>query len=139
MKKRPYSYISIALLVIVSLLLMLTASGCSDNKNHLIIVEKGDSEQVSFAESIITNDEKSVRFIDENEREQYITGDYITITALKSKDENLIIVRNDGMLNLIFPEKIISSSPNMVRYIDETGVEKQVSGDITVIEIRKLR
>ena len=139
MKKRQYSYIPVALLVIVSLLLMLTATGCSDNKNHLIIVEKGDSEQVSFAESIITNDEKSVRFIDENEREQYITGDYITITALKSKDENLIIVRNDGMLNLIFPEKIISSSPNMVRYIDETGVEKQVSGDITVIEIRKLR
>ena len=139
MKKRPSSYIPVALLVIVSLLLILTATGCSDNKNHLIIVEKGDSEQVSFAESIITNDEKSVRFIDENEREQYITGDYITITALKSKDENLIIVRNDGMLNLIFPEKIISSSPNMVRYIDETGVEKQVSGDITVIEIRKLR
>jgi hypothetical protein len=68
--------------------------------------------------------------------EQYITVDYITITALKSKDENLIIVKKDGMLNLIFPVKIISRSPSVVKYIDETGTEKQVSGDITVIEIR---
>lgn len=134
--KKILSGFAPALLLVVSIILVLTATGCSDNKNHLIIVEKGDSEQISFAESIITNDEKSVRFIDENEREQYITGDYITITALKSKDENLIIVKKDGMLNLIFPLKIISRSPSVVKYIDETGTEKQVSGDITVIEIR---
>jgi len=137
--KKHLSGSILSLLLIVSILLVLVTTGCSDNKNHLIIVEKGDSEQVSFAESILTNDEKSVRFIDENEREQYITGDYITITALKSKDENLIIVKNDGMLNLIFPNKIISSTPTMVKYVDEKGIEQKVSGDITVIEIRKLK
>jgi hypothetical protein len=138
MKRQLSGYILTSLLI-ASILLVLITTGCSDNKNHLIIVEKGGSEQVSFAESIITNDEKSVKFIDENEREQYITGDYITITALKSRDENLIIVKNDGMLNLIFPKKIISSSPTVVRYVDENGAEKQVSGDITIIEIRKLK
>lgn len=138
MKKYLSGSISVCLLIL-SVLLLFVAAGCSDNKKHLIIVEKGDSEQVSFAESIITNDEKSVRFIDENEREQYITGDYITITALKSRDTNLIIVKKDGMLNLVFPEKIISSSPTKVKYIDENGIEQEVSGEITVIEIRKLK
>jgi hypothetical protein len=138
MKKHINIYMLVSLLV-ASMLLVFITTGCSDNKNHLIIVEKGDSQQVSFAESIITNDEKSVRFIDENEREQYITGDYITITALKSKDEYLIIVKNDGMLNLVFPQKIISSSPTVVKYIDEAGAEKKVTGDITVIEIRDLK
>jgi hypothetical protein len=64
--KKILSGFAPALLLVVSIILVLTATGCSDNKNHLIIVEKGDSEQISFAESIITNDEKSVRFIDEN-------------------------------------------------------------------------
>ncbi len=133
----PKSLITVILVILIFLAASVT--GCSDNKKYLIIVEKGSAEQISFAKSVTTNDEKSVQFIDENDREQYLTGDYITITALKNKDENLIIVKNNGILNLIFPKKIISKTATSVKYQDEQGVEREITGEITIINIRNLR
>lgn len=129
--------IRILALLISIMLIIAIISGCSDNKNYLIIIEKNGTNQYSFAKSITTNDEKSVKFIDENEREQFTTGDYITITKLKSKDQYLIIAKSNGMVDMIYPSKIISSDEKTAKYIDEKGKEQQVEGDITVIKIRE--
>jgi hypothetical protein len=125
-----------ALMLLSAILIMSVLTGCTDNKKYLVIVEKGDTEQISFAKSITTNDNKSVSFIDENEREQFLTGDYITISAIKPKDEDLIVLKNNGILSLIFPKKIISSTGLSVKYLDEKGVQQQLQGDITIIKIR---
>ena len=123
-------------MLISAILILSVLTGCTDNKKYLVIVEKGGTEQISFAKTITTNDNKSVQFIDENERQQYLTGDYITISAIKSKDENLIILKNNGILSLIFPKKIISSTDSSVKYLDEKGVTQQLQGEITIIKIR---
>jgi hypothetical protein len=125
-----------ALILLSAVLIMSVITGCTDNKKFLVIVEKGNTEQISFARTITTNDNKSVQFIDENEREQYLTGDYITISAIKPKDENLIILKNNGILSLIFPTKIIESTDSSVKYLDEKGVQQQLQGEITIIKIR---
>jgi len=130
------NFIKFILFLATIMLLVTLLAACSDNKKSLVIIEKGDTVQMSFAKSIINNDEKSVKFIDENGREQYIAGDYVTISAIKSADENLIIVNNNGILSLIFPETILTSSPESVTYIDEEGKECTVEGEITVIQIR---
>lgn len=124
------------LLLLAAVLIMSFLAGCTDNKKYLVIVEKGDTEQISFAKSITTNDNKSVSFIDENEREQFLTGDYITISAIKSKDENLIVLKNNGILSLIFPKKIISSTDSSVKYLDENGITRELQGEIAIIKIR---
>jgi hypothetical protein len=124
------------LLFLAAVLIISVLTGCTDNKKYLVIVEKGDSEQISFAKTITTNDNKSVQFIDENERDQYLTGDYITISAIKPNDENLIILKNDGILSLIFPAKILESTGSSVIYLDEKGVQQQLQGEITIIKIR---
>ena len=128
--------LKITLLLLGAILIMSVLTGCTDNKKYLVIVEKGDVEQISFAKSITTNDNKSVSFIDENEREQYLTGDYITISAINPKDENLIVLKNNGILSLIFPKEIISSTYSTVKYLDEKGVTQQLQGEITIIKIR---
>jgi hypothetical protein len=125
-----------ALILLSAVLIMSVITGCTDNKKFLVIVEKGNTEQISFARTITTNDNKSVQFIDENERDQYLTGDYITISAIKPKDENLIILKNNGILSLIFPTKIIESTDSSVKYLDEKGVQQQLQGEITIIKIR---
>ena len=125
-----------ALILLSALLILSVLTGCTDNKKFLVIVEKGNTEQISFAKTITTNDNKSVQFIDENERDQYLTGDYITISAIKPKDENLIILKNNGILSLIFPTKIIESTNSSVKYLDEKGVQQQLHGEITIIKIR---
>ena len=129
-------FLKTALMLISAILILSVLTGCTDNKKYLVIVEKGDTEQISFAKTITTNDNKSVQFIDENKRQQYLTGDYITISAIKSKDENLIILKNNGILSLIFPKKIISSTDSSVKYLDEKGVTQQLQGEITIIKIR---
>ena len=129
-------FLKTALMLISAILILSVLTGCTDNKKYLVIVEKGDTEQISFAKTITTNDNKSVQFIDENERQQYLTGDYITISAIKSKDENLIILKNNGILSLIFPKKIISSTDSSVKYLDEKGITQQLQGEITIIKIR---
>jgi hypothetical protein len=127
-------------LVLLSAILVVSVlAGCTDNKKFLVIVEKGNTEQISYAKTITTNDNKSVQFIDENERDQYLTGDYITISAIKPKDENLIILKNNGILSLIFPKKIIESTGSSVKYIDEKGVQQQLQGEITIIKIRTIK
>ena len=128
--------IKTALILLSAILIMSVLTGCTDNKKFLVIVEKGNTEQISFAKTITTNDNKSVQFIDENERDQYLTGDYITISAIKPKDENLIILKNNGILSLIFPAKIIESTDSSVKYLDEKGVQQQLQGEITIIKIR---
>jgi hypothetical protein len=125
-----------ALLLLSSILIISVLTGCADNKKYLVIVEKGDAEQISFAKTITTNDNKSVSFIDENEREQFLTGDYITISAIKPKDEDLIVLKNNGIITLIFPKKIISSTYSTVKYLDEKGVTQQLQGEITIIKNR---
>lgn len=125
-----------ALMLLSAVLAVSVLTGCTDNKKYLVIVEKGDTEQISFAQTITTNDNKSVSFIDENEREQFLTGDYITISAIKPKDEDLIVLKNDGIITLIFPKKIVSSTYSTVKYIDEKGVTQQLHGEITIIKIR---
>jgi hypothetical protein len=124
-------------IIIIAVLCILLLAGCTDSRKFLVIVEKSGIQQVSFAKSITTNDEKSVKFIDENDREQYLTGDYITISAIKSRDKNLIIVNNDGILSLIFPKEIVKSSQGSATYLDEKGNEKTVEGQITIINIRE--
>jgi hypothetical protein len=130
------SVLKTTFVLLSAILIMSVLTGCTDNKKFLVIVEKGNTEQVSFAKTITTNDNKSVQFIDENEREQYLTGDYITISAIKPKDENLIILKNNGILSLIFPIKIIESTDSSVKYLDEKGVQQQLQGEITIIKIR---
>jgi hypothetical protein len=125
-----------AVMLLSAILVISVLTGCTDNKKFLVIVEKGNTEQISFAKTITTNDNKSVQFIDENERDQYLTGDYITISAIKPKDENLIILKNSGILSLIFPAKIIESTDSSVKYLDEKGVQQQLQGEITIIKIR---
>ncbi len=125
-----------ALMLLSAVLIISVLTGCTDNKKYLVIVEKGDTEQISFARTITTNDNKSVSFIDENEREQFLTGDYITISAIKPKDEDLIVLKNNGILSLIFPKKIISSTDSSVKYLDEKGVTRELQGEITIIKIR---
>jgi len=129
-------FLKTAIIVMSVILILSVLTGCTDNKKYLVIVEKGGTEQISFAKTITTNDDKSVQFIDENERQQYLTGDYITISGIKSKDENLIILKNNGILSLIFPTKIISSTDSSVKYLDEKGAQQQLQGDITIINIR---
>jgi hypothetical protein len=129
-------FLKTAIIVMSVILILSVLTGCTDNKKYLVIVEKGGTEQISFAKTITTNDDKSVQFIDENERQQYMTGDYITISGIKSKDENLIILKNNGILSLIFPTKIISSTDSSVKYLDEKGAQQQLQGDITIINIR---
>ena len=129
-------FLKTALIVMSAVLVLSVLTGCTDNKKYLVIVEKGGTEQISFAKTITTNDDKSVQFIDENERQQYLTGDYITISGIKSNDENLIILKNNGILSLIFPTKIISSTDSSVKYLDEKGVQQQLQGEITIINIR---
>jgi hypothetical protein len=129
-------FLKTAIIVMSVILISSVLTGCTDNKKYLVIVEKGGTEQISFAKTITTNDDKSVQFIDENERQQYLTGDYITISGIKSKDENLIILKNNGILSLIFPTKIISSTDSSVKYLDEKGAQQQLQGDITIINIR---
>jgi hypothetical protein len=129
-------FLKTAIIVMSAILILSVLTGCTDNKKYLVIVEKGGTEQISFAKTITTNDDKSVQFIDENERQQYLTGDYITISGIKSKDENLIILKNNGILSLIFPTKIISSTDSSVKYLDEKGAQQQLQGDITIINIR---
>jgi hypothetical protein len=128
-----------ALVLLSAIMIMSVLAGCADNKKFLVIVEKGNTEQISYAKTITTNDNKSVQFIDENERDQYLTGDYITISAIKPKDENLIILKNNGILSLIFPKKIIESTGSSVKYIDEKGVQQQLQGEITIIKIRTIK
>ena len=129
-------FLKTAFMLISAILILSVLTGCTDNKKYLVIVEKGGTEQISFAKTITANDNKSVQFIDENERQQYLTGDYITISAIKSKDENLIILKNNGILSLIFPKKIISSTDSSVKYLDEKGITQQLQGEITIIKIR---
>ncbi|HEX7561013.1 MAG TPA: hypothetical protein VF347_02380 [Candidatus Humimicrobiaceae bacterium] len=133
------SVLKTALILFSAVLIMSLMTGCTDNKKFLVIVEKGNSEQISFAKTITTNDNKSVQFIDENERDQYLTGDYITISAIKPKDENLIILKSNGILSLIFPVKIIESTDSSVKYLDEKGVQQQLQGEITIIKIRTIK
>jgi len=133
MKKNVFK---ITLIMIVLVLLMALLAGCTDNKKYLVIVEKGGTEQISFAKTITTNDDKSVEFIDENDREQYLTGDYITISTIKPGDENLVILKNNGILSLIFPKKIISSTDSSVKYLDENSAAQELQGEITIIKIR---
>jgi hypothetical protein len=130
------SILKAAFLLLAAALIMSVLTGCTDNKKYLVIVEKGETEQISFAKTITTNDNKSVSFIDENEREQFLTGDYITISAIKPKDEDLIVLKNNGILSLIFPKKIISSTESNVKYLDGNGVTQQLQGEITIIKIR---
>ena len=130
------SVLKTALILLSAILIMSVLTSCTDNKKYLVIVEKGNAEQVSFAKTITTNDNKSVQFIDENDRDQYLTGDYITISAIKPKDENLIILKNNGILSLIFPAKIIESTDSSVKYLDEKGIQQQLQGEITIIKIR---
>jgi hypothetical protein len=137
MKKRSTRSIYIITIILITLMCVLLLVSCTDSRKFLVIVEKSNSQQVSFAKSITTNDEKSVKFIDENDREQYLTGDYITISAIKSRDKNLIIVNNDGILSLIFPGEIVKSSQGSATYLDEKGNEKTVEGEITIINIRE--
>jgi hypothetical protein len=125
-----------AVMLLSAILVISVLTGCTDNKKFLVIVEKGNTEQISFAKTITTNDNKSVQFIDENERDQYLTGDYITISAIKPKDENLIILKNSGILSLIFPAKIIESTDSSVKYLDEKGIQQQLQGEIIIIKIR---
>ena len=107
------------LILLVSILLILTfLTGCSDNKNYIIIIEKNGVDQYSFAKSITSNDDKSVRFIDENGREQFMTGDYITTAKLKSNDQYLIISKSNGVSNLIFAKSICSISFNSISSCD---------------------
>jgi hypothetical protein len=128
--------IKTALMLLSAVFIISMLAGCTDNKKYLVIVEKGGDEQISFARTINTNDNKSVSFIDENEREQFLTGDYITISAIKPKDENLIVLKNNGILSLIFPKKIISSTDSSVKYVDEKGATSEILGEITIIKIR---
>jgi len=130
------SVLKTALILLSAILIISVLTSCTDNKKYLVIVEKGNAEQVSFAKTITTNDNKSVQFIDENDRDQYLTGDYITISAIKPKDENLIILKNNGILSLIFPVKIIESTDSSVKYLDEKGIQQQLQGEITIIKIR---
>ncbi len=130
------SVLKTALILLSAILIISVLTSCTDNKKYLVIVEKGNAEQVSFAKTITTNDNKSVQFIDENDRDQYLTGDYITISAIKPKDENLIILKNNGILSLIFPAKIIESTDSSVKYLDEKGIQQQLQGEITIIKIR---
>ena len=130
------SVLKTALILLSAVLIMSVLTSCTDNKKFLVIVEKGNAEQISFAKTITTNDNKSVQFIDENERDQYLTGDYITISAIKPKDETLIILKNNGILSLIFPAKIIESTDSSVKYLDEKGIQQQLQGEITIIKIR---
>lgn len=129
-------FLKTAIMIMSAILILSVLTGCTDNKKYLVIVEKGGTEQISFAKTITTNDDKSVQFIDENERQQYLTGDYITISGIKSKDENLIILKNNGILSLIFPTKIISSTDSSVKYLDEKGAQQELQGEITIINIR---
>lgn len=133
------SVLKTALILLSAVLIMSVLTSCTDNKKFLVIVEKGNAEQISFAKTITTNDNKSVQFIDENERDQYLTGDYITISAIKPKDETLIILKNNGILSLIFPAKIIESTDSSVKYLDEKGIQQQLQGEITIIKIRTIK
>jgi hypothetical protein len=127
------------LVFLISILLILTfLTGCSDNKNYLVIIEKNGVDQYSFAKSVTSNDDKSVKFIDENGREQFMTGDYITIVKLKSKDQYLIAAKNNGVLNLIFAKSIISNDGKTAVYTDQNSKEQNVTGELTVIKIRDI-
>jgi|GEM_PF-1948230 len=137
MNKRLLRTVQFISIIVISLLCISLLVACTDSRKFLVIVEKSNSQQVSFAKSITTNDEKSVKFIDENDREQYLTGDYITISAIKSRDKNLIIVNSDGILSLIFPKEIVKSSTGSATYLDDKGNEKTVEGEITIINIRE--
>jgi hypothetical protein len=137
MSKRLIKPTNVIAIIIIALLCISLLVACTDSRKFLVIVEKGGAQQVSFAKSITTNDEKSVKFIDENDREQYLTGDYITISAIKSKDKNLIIVNSEGIMSLVFPKEIIKSSQGSATYLDEKGNEKTVEGEITIINIRE--
>jgi hypothetical protein len=133
MNKRVFKLI--LLLTIIALAAALL-SACSDNKEYLVIVEKGDTQLVSFAKSILSNNENNIKFIDENNREQSFTGDYIMTTTIKKNDEDLIIVKNNDITSLIFPVKILHSSLESVTYLYENGEEQTASGEITIINIR---
>ena len=137
MRKKPVKIIPAVAVIIIIVLCISLLSACADSRKFLVMVEKGGFRQISFARSITTNDEKSVKFIDESDREQYLTGDYITISAIKAKDKNIIIVDANGITSLIFPKRIIKSSKDSATYLDEKGNEKTVEGSITIINIRE--